>query len=414
MRLVRALRRTARDVLLTSQLPPLLDRTRVVRRLARSPRTPRAHVLLAAPGGGNIGDQALAEAFLESTTGPVVVVTRGPGDVEVPAWAADRVEVVPLPALVYGTGKKHRDALDRFADLLAEASDVSVVGADVMDGRYSLRASVNRASVAHAAAAAGVPARILGFSWNASPRAAARIAVTRASRAGVLTLLRDPASARRASADGVPEVRETADIVFAARTVAEPPADALAGVNAPFALVNVSGLIGKGVDQAEEYVRVVGHLRATGHHVVLLPHVSRPGADDMTACTAILERFAGDDGVTLVRRLLAPAEIRGLTARAALTVTGRMHLAIMSLWNGTPAVTLATQGKVEGLMEMLGTPELCVEPRPGFGAAVVEVVDAVRPEGSRVRAAIAAALPAVLERAARNTEGLAAPVPAVA
>jgi colanic acid/amylovoran biosynthesis protein len=406
MRLVRTLRRTGRDALLTSQLPGILDRAHVARRLSGLARTPRAHVLVAAPGGGNIGDQALTEAFLETTSGPVVVVTRSATDVDVPGWAADRVEVVPLPALVYGTGRAHREALDRFAELLAEASDLSVVGADVMDGRYSLRASVNRASVAHAAARSGVPARVLGFSWNSSPRAAARIALVRATRAGVVAMLRDPASARRARADGVAGVREVADVVFAAGTVADPPAEVLDAVTGPLALVNVSGLIGTGMDQVDEYAQVVAHLRAAGLHVVLLPHVSRPGADDVPACTAVLERFARDDGVTLVARLLTPAQIRGLTARAALTVTGRMHLAIMSLWNGTPAITLATQGKVEGLMELFGTAELCVEPTPGFASTVLGVADAARPPGSPVRVAIAAALPAVLAAAARNIEGL--------
>ena len=37
-------------------------------------------------------------------------------------------------------------------------------------------------------------------------------------------------------------------------------------------------------------------------------------------------------------------------------MTGRMHLAVMALLAGTPPITVATQGKVEGLMRLFGSP----------------------------------------------------------
>jgi hypothetical protein len=59
-------------------------------------------------------------------------------------------------------------------------------------------------------------------------------------------------------------------------------------------------------------------------------------------------------------------------------------------------------------MQLFAAPELCVEPRPGFSAAVVGVLDRVLPADSATRAAIRDALPDVVARARRNTEGLAA------
>ena len=50
---------------------------------------------------------------------------------------------------------------------------------------------------------------------------------------------------------------------------------------------------------------------AAGVHVVLLPHVSRPIGDDKVAVRAVAERV-GSEGVTVVDRVLMPAEIRGL------------------------------------------------------------------------------------------------------
>ncbi len=108
---------------------------------------------------------------------------------------------------------------------------------------------------------------------------------------------------------------------------------------------------------------------------MLLPHVLRTTADDLSACRAVFDRV-GSDGVILVEEMLSPSAIRGLTRRASLTITGRMHLAIMSLAQGTPAITLATQGKVEGLMRLFDWPELCVSPKSGMAGEIIRVADA--------------------------------------
>lgn len=402
-------RRLGTRALVTSGVPAAADRVLVRAGSRRAPRAPRTHLVLAAPGSGNIGDQALLEALLENCGGPTTLVVSGTEPPRLPAGPADRVDCLLLPDLVYGTGAAHRTAAARFGRELAGAAHLSVIGADVMDGRYSLPASVRRASLAAVAARSGVDTRVVGFSWSDRARLGARRALTAAGRAGVRLLARDPVSAQRLRAAGVPGVEDAADVVFAARTTDDGPArEFLAGVTAPVALVNVSGLLAARLDQTADYVRVVEALRAQGLHVLLLPHVSRPTGDDVLACARVAERTGAD----VVDRLLEPAQVRGLTARAAVTVTGRMHLAVMSLLHGVPAVTLATQGKVEGLMRLVGVPELCVEPRPGFADDVVATLHDVLPAGSPARAAIAAALPGVVELARRNLAGLPAPVPA--
>jgi polysaccharide pyruvyl transferase WcaK-like protein len=214
-------------------------------------------------------------------------------------------------------------------------------------------------------------------------------------------LLRDPLSADRATGDGVVNVTRTADLVFLAKTVDPPPVSP----PARYAIVNVSGLIARSADHTPEYVRIVEYFRSVGVHVVLLPHVIKPLTDDLAACSA-LAKHVGDRGVTLISTLLTPAEVRGLAAGAEFTVTGRMHLAVMSLLGGTPAVALATQGKVEGLMQLFGAPQLCVPPVAGFADPVIALArDAAAPT-SKLRRSIDDALPAVVELAARNTAGL--------
>ncbi|MFC9918994.1 polysaccharide pyruvyl transferase family protein [Agromyces binzhouensis] len=410
-RIARKIRRISRTAMLSSGVTVMRDRRLVRRVVPGIAGGDRSHLVVAAPGAGNIGDQALFEAFLEATGGArVTVVVDSEDSVHVPAAYAERVEVAVLPHLLYGSGAARRGDLRRYAGLLADAASLSVMGADIMDGRYSLRASVNRSAVAAAAADVGVDARILGFSWNGEARFAARRALITAAGAGAVPMLRDGVSARRAVADGVPLVRDVADLVFAASSV-DPSAEALLPRPAkPIALVNVSGLISRTFDQVDEYERVIRHLRSVGCHVVLVPHVSRPKGDDVVACAAVAERVGPED-LTVVSGLLSPAQIRGLTVRAAVTVTGRMHLAVMTLMHGTPAITLATQGKVEGLMELFGTPELCVAPVEGFASSVIGAVDQVLPPDSPTRLAIADALPRVRELAARNVDGLHADQP---
>ncbi len=55
----------------------------------------RCHVLFAAPGGGNMGDQAMADVFCEQTDGPVRVILMRRDAVIVPEYGDDpRTSVV--------------------------------------------------------------------------------------------------------------------------------------------------------------------------------------------------------------------------------------------------------------------------------------------------------------------------------
>lgn len=337
----------------------------------------RHHVLIAPPGAGNIGDQAMVEAYVAAVRDlPTIVITRYVDDIVLPADLAEKAQIIALPSLLHGAGAEHRRDIRRVGALLAEAATLSIVGADIMDGVYSLRSSVRRSSIAAGAAAAGIDTTVLGFSWNAAAPGAAWRALKAAGASGARLLTRDPASSSRLRDAGVRGIVDTADIVFTDdRRDDAVAAEILRGVAGPFALVNVSGLIARSVDQVPEYAALLRELRRRGLFVVLVPHVLRSTADDLAACRAVADAASGD-GVVLIERALAPSTIRALARRAELTVTGRMHLAIMSLAQGVPAITLATQGKVEGLMRLFEWPELCVTPRTGMAQELIRVARA--------------------------------------
>ena len=424
-------RRKTRSLLAESRLEFAVDRAAFEKGLRRwqssAANAAQHHLLLAPPGDGNIGDQSMVEAFLENSTGPVIVVVRFDSDIRIPHSQASRARLVALPALIYGAGRPHRNAVAAFALLVNQAISFTVVGADIMDGAYSARGSVRRANLACLAAETGVLTQILGFSWNSRPHRGAVTALRRANRAGTRLLLRDPVSANRARADGFTGVAEVADAVFAATTVSPAIRTSLLGSSpVPYVIVNASGLTSRSMDQDAEYATIVDWLRNAGYTVVLLPHVIRQSADDEQACREVFQRTCGGASepskLILVDRLLDPSEVRGLCAGASFVVTGRMHLAIHSLVSCVPAITVSTQGKVDGLLQLVGIPWLSVSPGAGFAHRVIPLMERVRAEHNDLRHQIAARLPHIRELARRNFSALASlpepllppPIPPVA
>ncbi|WP_105033459.1 oligosaccharide flippase family protein [Cryobacterium aureum] len=414
-RIIRRLDRVVHGLAAASALPYLRDRGALRRAINQlrplDARAQRSHVLVAPPGEGNIGDQAMVETFLENVDGPVQVLVRRPADVRIPTQHAWRAQLVPIPHLVYGTGRVHRQAMASLAPVLYRALSLTVIGADIMDGAYSVRASSRRADVASLARSVGVEARILGFSWNGHANVGVRRSLARAGRMGTRLQLRDPVSGERARADRFENVVDVADAVFAARTSSGLAVrEYLGATPARYAVVNASALVGRRFDQTTEYARIVTALLEDGLRVVLLPHVVRTSGDDAAACRAVFDRVAEAEGadsrVVLVNRLLSPADVRGLCAGAEIVLTGRMHLAVQAMFHEVPAVALSTQGKVAGMMRLFDTQELCVEPGVGLADRMIPVALAVLANRASYRDRLAARLPEVQRLAALNFSGL--------
>lgn len=368
-------------------------------------KQPPVHVLITAPGGGNIGDQAMFEAFAENSSGRVLAILPSSGALNNPD--PGRVETAAMPALMQLTGVRHWVDVWRLGRLVSETRSLSVTGADIMDGGYNPVASVARWNLALCFARKGVPSRLLGFSWNGRSPAIVAAYARAAHDAGVQLFVRDPVSLRRIHADGLPKAVGTSDTVFQLTT--NNPAitqreefERIAG--RAFVIVNASALVARGLDQVSELREVIDAILASDRNVVVLPHVQRGPHGDIEEGARVAQGYPADR-VIFVDRLLEPSGVRSLTRRAEAVVTGRMHLAIMALSQGTPALVVSTQGKVEGLAELFETPDLLLEPSPGFGATAIERIAPERLDAFRRR--VAARLPVVTELASRNFEGVA-------
>lgn len=335
----------------------------------------RPVLLVAPPANGNVGDQAMIEAtlelFLPRRTRLIVEVDG----IQVPPHLRSSTSIVSLPRYFRGPGPRRALAAIRLQQLIRQSSLVAVLGADMLDGTYDTRSALSRLNALRVARAMNRPAVVLGSSWSAAPVASCVRELARCSKAGVSIFARDPASLRRVAP--VAQAQLLPDVVFAAtRTeqsrllqwVVDHP-------GSPVALYNASGLLNGELD-VSQHVAAVRRLLAEGFRVALVPHVDRAIDSDLPPLTRIHEtlRPEAGDRIHLQDSLLSPNQVRAVSEKAAICVTGRMHLGIICLSVGTPAAIWASQGKVEGLFEMLEAPELRVDNATDLPRAIDELI----------------------------------------
>ncbi len=320
------------------------------------------HVLVAGPGAGSVGDEAMYRAFLAHVGRPLTVVVRKADDLLTSPTEHDNVTVVALPGLLYGGASSRRHDLLRFLQLARRAETVSIVGADVMDGVYSEAASIRRFRTARFAAAVGAETRILGFSWNEQPSRHA-LRELRLADPRVALCIRDVVSHERAVASGASHARQVADLAFL--TPRDTPLrdqsvvgwlDDQDSANRPIVIVNANPrLETRFPDQFEAYRRVVDSLVEAGYSVLLLPHDSRGGTrSEESYIAALADVISARPEVLHVPRIMSPDQVTALAARSVFVLSGRMHLVILAAAAGVVSMGLEYQGKFAGLYEVMG------------------------------------------------------------
>ncbi|GAA1742455.1 polysaccharide pyruvyl transferase family protein [Microbacterium paludicola] len=381
----------------------------LARRLSRAAAAgPRAgHVLIAGPGNGSIGDEAMYEAFVRAADDAVTVIAREPADL---LWRSESADVryVYLRDLVYGRPSRHSKDLRTFIDLVGRARSLSVIGADIMDGVYDELASARRFRLAALAASAGADARILGFSWNSHPTNRALNAM-RAVGDRVLLLARDEASGRRLQENGGHRVQTVADLAFLT-TPDAPLADArldawLAserGAGRRIVVVNANPRQEKLFPGLRtQYIALIEQLRADGFSCIILPHDSRGGARSEESYLARIAADVGSEHVYLVEKAPLPDQVVAISREGEIVVSGRMHLVVLASVAGRATVALEYQDKFAGLYRLLGYDGRVVRSESGewdLVAAVRKGLESAR----RSELRLADSWPTVLERSRRN------------
>lgn len=338
------------------------------------------HIVVLTPSSvGNLGDEAMVNSIVtqlrvRDADIRITLITHAPEDAI--AHAPLETEVVCLDG--YFDKLPSRVALKQLNALFKSGTDFIMLGADIIDGRYSESRSFRRLFLARKAEKAGMSVFVLGFSF--SDKAVPRILdYIDTACTGFTYVCRDPLSAGRVTQVISKEVPHGADLAFLLQMPSTPSADAakrafdvvqhwrsegrpiLAFNGNPLGLLNAMPDVD--LDQAAtSYAEALNTLtQDTGCALLCLTHDNRTAHSDARFMQRIIDRLAPETLVHFVPETVRATDIKFLCSKVDLTVTGRMHMGIASLGAGTTTMILDFQGKVRGLYELFGLPELAID-----------------------------------------------------
>lgn len=362
-------------------------------------------------GEGSLGDAAMLNATLASLR------SLGMREVDLllrPGWGALGAFDRQIDADDYFYGGWRRRFLPVLASL-GRYSHAYFVGADVVDGVYNPGSVQRRLDVLAEVVAIGGRATVLGSSFSEAPDPVC-VAALRALPDRVRIKARDPVSRMRMEAALDRPIELVADLAFLlAPDRAAPSAakaiewiglrrqagDRIVALNANY-LIDV-----KHPGFSARLGPLMERLLARDISLLLVPHDTRTDRSDRhILMEALATAGPSAEGRVLLLEPEAPGMIKAVLGAVDLVVTGRMHVAILAMGAGRPALSFGYQGKFEGLYQLLGLggTELLLSPRllvEQFDR-VVEAVQSRLDAAAWVAADIAAGLPAVRQLALAN------------
>lgn len=363
---------------------------------------------------GSLGDMAMFSALMQSlraqnpnATFTIIgershtIVVPGIGETPVvPAWAGTTGTIA-------------------FDKLIRQHHALFVMGADILDGKYGASLVQRIVAYCNHSVLLGIPATMLGFSFNRNPRDPAVHALSRLHPKVTVNIRDQPSLDRFTRIVGIP-ARLCADIAFLM-----PPAAATAPESAPedwIAAMRLEGRTPVGINlnahalapaiaQAGMDVlidHIADQLKHAGEqHVLafmLLPHDLKLQSGDV-AMLQTLENKLKLKGFSHVRytSIDHPDRIKRVVGLLDLVVTGRMHLVIASLGSGTPTLSITYQDKFEGLYQHFGLSlKHTISPMQCLNHEFLTRLNNAYTQRHTMSAQIRARLPQVKELASRN------------
>lgn len=336
-----------------------------------SQRTGRVGVVVpAAPG--SLGDSALTQSIaqgLRSRGDKELVILAPASGIDASEYGVSNAETISFD----GRGL----ALLCWLYQMSRCYKIYIIGADVMDGAYS-RSSVQRCLLARIGVALGISTHIVSMSFSDTP--SDEVCREFASMpASVRITCRDQVSGDRLARIANGEVQVGADLAFLLEPDFTPAIqETLNWINdyrcsqeEKLAVgININRLTIES-DRLDEMIMAYARVIRWGTinsrvGFVLLPHDYRTHQDDEGLLKQVAEKAISLGApASLIRSTPVPisaAETKAICRHLDFAITGRMHLGIACLSQGVPAACLSYQGKVDGLMRHLDTPELRLDP----------------------------------------------------
>lgn len=267
----------------------------------------------------------------------------------------------------------------RFCRMASRYERFFVLGTDVMDGYYGPRDSLQRIAVAKMASRAGVPTRIISFSFNNRPDPDC-VQALKALPADVRLFGRDPLTLQRL----VNNLQRPAELVADVAFLLEPSPET-AKVQSVYRWVEAERQAGRAVigvnanhillEQVKDLTpeRLVNAYAAAMQEItqrypnasyLLVPHDVRGRVSDVMLAEAIHAAVSDEvrNHCMIIPTPCKPAEVKAMVAGLDFVLSGKMHLAIAALGQGVPVICVAYQDKFEGLFQHFELDGLTIQP----------------------------------------------------
>jgi polysaccharide pyruvyl transferase WcaK-like protein len=249
---------------------------------------------------------------------------------------------------------------------LANASDLLIIGCDVLDGKYSIDRSQATLQMAINAQRAGILTRIIGFSHNGNSPVVLNERFDWLAQHARL-FVRDPVSYKRLHNGLATGLRQAGDLAFlmepdSSGDCFEHLTDFLQHYENRMICLNAHpwAIREAGTDlNAANIAQCVQLLGREGYGTLLVPHHC---PDDLVSLQEIFDSCCDlqVQSCYLVNETLTAAQIKFLAGRCTHVFSARLHLLIAALGMGVPVTGFPYQGKFEGLMQLVGVPDALV------------------------------------------------------
>lgn len=296
------------------------------------------------------------------------------------------------------------------------ATEVYVLGADCMDGKWGTSTSTILFATADLAARLGIATRLTAFSWNEHPTSGVLQAIKHLTPR-LPILVRDPVSyARFAKRFPRAHALSVADIAFNLKPSFTPAVthelDWMAedrkkgrfilGFNLHPMLVAKEELPALIERVAQALCQFLSSYPTVT--LALIPHDYRTGGDpDVLSrvhqrLLALIEQ-SEQSNIRTIFTLFSAAELKALTSGLDALFTSRMHLGIAALGLGKPIASFAYQGKFAGLFERVGLPQDIVLPPDATPEALNNILSRLVADAPSLQRSVAEKLPTVFQLA---------------
>ncbi len=259
------------------------------------------------------------------------------------------------------------------------------LGADMIDGYYSNYVTLRKVKIVEIASILGLSTGILGFSYNRQPTNISKQLLS-ALPPKVLLGARDKISYQRLIDSISHSVNLVADVAFLLKPAEQSQTldNVLGWINNQKSQnrivlgINIHPLLLKKLEgiTANDLVQVLAETITKLHQdnqqlsFILLPHDIRTvaGINDDILSKKVMESLPSEVA-SFCFKIPFPClarEIKAIVKHIDCVLTGRMHLGIACLGQGTPIACITYQGKFEGLYQHFNLAPLFIEPKKLF------------------------------------------------